>query len=223
MMNGHKISRSVNLFAALSCAVAFSACSKKQETAPLPPAMAASASSPAAVWPQMARPQPAAPRVTLQGKLEIHDADTIYTRDNGEKKGYRLWGIDALELGQRCRLGAEELKCGSESRKALLALIAGRDVSCEKIDEDVRKDRNGKVSRRDVSVCYVGKTELNAELVRQGWALDYGQFSKGYYAPLQRTAEANKLGIWQYDGFQKPADYRKRRYQAAAREKVNQP
>lgn len=219
MTNGHRISSSVRLFASLSSVAALVACGQKPEAIPTAQAQALPASTPrpTVVWPVIARPKAIGPRLVLQGKLEFHDGDTIYTHNGDEKKGYRLWGADALELGQSCRLGAEEIKCGSETRKAFLELVRGQEIACEKMDEDKRKDNDGKIIIRDVSICYVNGAELNAEMVGLGWALDFSKYTKGHYLPLQQDAQAEKRGIGAYDAFQKSWDYRLALYKKAAK------
>ena len=54
--------------------------------------------------------------------------------------------------------------CGEQATRALAGRIGGRTVSCEERDQD----RHGRV----VAVCHVaGGENLNAWMVRQGWAL----------------------------------------------------
>lgn len=62
-------------------------------------------------------------------------------------------------------------RCGTAAANALDAWIAGRTVSCEQVDTDRYK--------RVVAKCFVGADSLNEWLVREGWALDYTQYSEG--------------------------------------------
>jgi hypothetical protein len=57
-----------------------------------------------------------------------------------------------------------------------------------------------------IAVCYVGSTDLNAWLVRNGWALADRRYSRDY-VPEERRAEADEAGIWQGE-FVPPWDWR---------------
>jgi endonuclease YncB( thermonuclease family) len=46
-----------------------------------------------------------------------------------------------------------------------------------------------------VATCSVGQ-DIGAEMVRQGWALDYERFSDGRYAAQQLEAEQAERGLW---------------------------
>ena len=50
---------------------------------------------------------------------------------------------------------------------------------------------------RLVAVCRAGAVELNATMVRRGWAVDYKQFSKGRYSQKQAAAEREGGGFGQ--------------------------
>ena len=47
---------------------------------------------------------------------------------------------------------------------------------------------------RIVAVCRIEGWDIGAELVRQGWALDY--YSSGAYAAKQEAAMAERAGLW---------------------------
>jgi len=84
--------------------------------------------------------------------------------------------IDAPEGKQTCldAAGGRYL-CGSRAADALASLI-GRNgrVSCQEQD----RDRYGRI----VAVCSANARDINGELVAQGWALEYGDYSDGRYA-----------------------------------------
>jgi len=48
---------------------------------------------------------------------------------------------------------------------------------------------------RWISVCYVHDLDLNAWMVRHGWALAYRRYADDY-APQEKTAKAQKQGLW---------------------------
>ncbi len=60
-------------------------------------------------------------------------------------------------------------------------------VRCEQRDIDRYK--------RIVAVCRLGGVDLNAWMVRQGWAIAYRQYSRDYVGD-ESTAQAEKAGIW---------------------------
>jgi len=103
----------------------------------------------------------------ITGKPRIVDGDTIHIGDTK----IRLHGIDAPEMKQTCRTSkGEEQLCGVLAKQVLEKLIRDQDVTCK---GDTR-DRY----RRLIAVCFVGNQDLNAEMVREGWALAYRRYSK---------------------------------------------
>src|SRR5262245_8912340 len=66
-------------------------------------------------------------------------------------------GMDALDLEQRGLIGESLYPCGREAAEFLRQLVAGRVVTCYM--QSVRGD------------CFVGETSLEAEMVRNGWAI----------------------------------------------------
>jgi endonuclease YncB( thermonuclease family) len=73
-------------------------------------------------------------------------------------------------------------------------------VSCTSIETD----RYG----RAVAVCKRGELEINAEMVRLGWAVAYTNHSLSYVR-LEAEARRAKRGIWA-GSFEPPEDYRAR-------------
>lgn len=125
----------------------------------------------------------------------IHDGDTLTLED----QRIRLWGIDAPELAQLCQHGSIAVECGKQSRDALKAYLQNKEVQCEVIDTDRY--------RRSVARCTADGEDINAYMVTQGWALDYGRYSRGYYSAQERAAKAAAVGVWQYE-FIKPWEWR---------------
>ena len=106
--------------------------------------------------------------IRLSGKARVTDGDTIRF---GETR-VRLFGIDAPEIKQTCDFEDKTWNCGIEARIALVKMIAEQEVSCEKKD----KDRYGRI----IAVCMAGGVNLNALMVREGWALAYRKYSRDY-------------------------------------------
>ncbi len=124
------------------------------------------------------------PTDELKGKPRIVDGDTIWI---GETK-IRLHGIDAPETKQGCQQAdGESYRCGEASTDALRVLIGSEPVRCEGDTYDRYK--------RLIAVCYSGTVNLNAELVRQGWALAYRRYSKDYIS-AEKEAQDAKRGMW---------------------------
>jgi endonuclease YncB( thermonuclease family) len=124
----------------------------------------------------------------VSGQADIVDGDTLSVR--GEKTRIRLYGVDAPEGQQTCEDGSSKrYLCGSRAADALSEII-GRNgrVTCEEED----RDRYGRV----VAVCKANGRDINAELIRQGWAVEYKQYSDGRYSKEESEARKAKRGLW---------------------------
>ena len=62
--------------------------------------------------------------------------------------------------------------------------------------------------KRRISVCYAGLYDINAEMVKRGWAVAYIRYSKDYIDE-EKFAKSNKIGMWQ-GKFINPWDWRKK-------------
>lgn len=113
------------------------------------------------------------PTETLKGKCYVIDGDTIVI--SGTR--IRIAGIDAPELDH---------PWGKKSKFALIGLCKGKLVTAV-ISDQVSYDRI-------VARCYLPDgTDLAAELVRQGLALDWPTFSGGAYRHLEPDGIRRKL------------------------------
>lgn len=130
----------------------------------------------------------------IQGAVTVLDGDTLDLK--GQR--IRLAGIDAPELGQQCTKDHERYPCGKESAWVLQGLIKGQEIGC--ISEG--KDKYN----RTLSTCYLGDKNINAEMVRLGWALAYSHYSEAYVSE-ENIARTAKVGLWE-GTFQTPWDYR---------------
>lgn len=119
----------------------------------------------------------------IQGETRVVDGDTIHIN----KIKYRLHGIDAPEIKQLCKINKTNYKCGVKSKEFLASLIGNKSVKCNHKDIDRYK--------RIVAECFVGQTNLNKELVRNGWALAYRDYSNDYVED-EKFAKENKKGMW---------------------------
>ena len=134
-------------------------------------------------------------RIGIRGIARIVDGDTLEVA--GTK--IRLFGIDAPEHGQICRLGSNnDYDCGARASTQMESLISGREVSCL----PRTTDRYG----RTVAVCSVGGHDLGREIVSSGWAVAFERYSREYVAD-EAQAHKHQLGLWQ-GHFERPSDYR---------------
>lgn len=110
---------------------------------------------------------------TLKGNCYVIDGDTIVI--SGTK--IRIAGIDAPELDH---------PWGKKSKYALVGLCKNKIVTAV-ISEEVSYDRT-------VAKCYLPDgTDIAAELVKQGLALDWPKFSGGEYRHLEPPGVRKKL------------------------------
>ena len=129
-------------------------------------------------------------------QVRVVDGDTIHI---GRDK-YRLEGIDAPEDRQECLYKGEQWECGKESTKSLRKKI---EVTSQIRCEGERKDSYGRI----LAICFSGEKDINAWMVKNGWALAYVKYSKKYLDE-QKYAKKKGLGIWKGQ-FVLPWDWRR--------------
>ena len=61
---------------------------------------------------------------------------------------------------------------------------------------------------RVVAVCRTEAGDINAAIVRRGWAVDWPRYSQGTYSREQEAARQEGLGVWS-GRFQMPWDWRR--------------
>ena len=121
--------------------------------------------------------------VSLRGVATVIDGDTIEI--HGQR--IRLYGIDAPESRQHCEVNGKRYRCGQAASLALADKIERSTIECERRDMDRYK--------RIVAVCWLGDIDLNAWMVRNGWATAYRQYS-GDYVDDESAAHLAEAGIW---------------------------
>jgi|SRR3569833_456374 len=139
---------------------------------------------------------------TLQGKVvHISDGDTLTVLVDHQQVKIRLAEIDAPESHQ---------DYGQRAKQALGNLVFSKEVS---VDYD-RKDRYG----RTIGRVYLGDLDVNAEMVRTGYAWVYRQYAKdkNLYA-LEDEARAARRGLWASDVHVPPWEWRKKRRERASK------
>ncbi len=134
----------------------------------------------------------------ITGKPRIIDGDTIVI----DSQPIRLHGIDAPEAKQTCeRPDRAQYRCGDMATFALAELAGKHWVRCEWN----QRDRY----RRLIAICYTGPVNLNAEMVRRGWAMAYRRYSKDYVGEEQEARNAAR-GLWQ-GAFLPPWEWRRKK------------
>jgi len=134
----------------------------------------------------------------LSGIARVIDGDTIVVGDTH----IRLWGIDAPERQQTWQgKKGDVYECGRDSAAVLRELTRDRRIECTPRDHD----RYGRI----VAVCRTETGEINAAMVRRGWAVDFTKYSHGRYQPEEEQARREKLGIWA-GRFEMPSEWRHR-------------
>ena len=123
----------------------------------------------------------------LRGIARVIDGDTIVIGGTH----IRLEGIDAPETDQTCgRRPSGTWPCGAAATVALTQRIGGQPVSC--------LPRGRDRYRRMLATCSVDGHDLNAWMVRRGYAWAFVRYSRRYLGE-EAAARAEGLGIWQGD------------------------
>ncbi len=141
---------------------------------------------------------PSARSTAVEARGERHGLAHVADGDSVAIAGtrLRLLGIDAPELAQTCRRDERGYACGETAKGHLAELIAGRRLDC--VWE--RRDKYG----RGLARCRAGALDLNAAMVRDGWAVAYGG-----YEGEEAEARRNRRGLWA-GRFEWPEDFRRR-------------
>jgi endonuclease YncB( thermonuclease family) len=159
-------------------------------------AMAVTLAVPAAIWggtfarapgaaraPGDAGPQRAEPGI--QGIARVIDGDTIEIAGTR----IRLEGIDAPEGDQQCtQAGGGTWRCGQVATAEMQRLVGPTPVRCDSRGTD----RYGRM----LAICFSGATDINAEMVRRGFAWAFVKYSSVYVAE-EADARGRSVGIWQ--------------------------
>jgi len=140
--------------------------------------------------------------VILEGQASVIDGDTIEIHS----RRIRLFGIDAVESGQRCEKAGKPWLCGKDSAFALADKIATRPIECVGNEFDRYK--------RLVARCFLNGEDLNAWMVENGWAVAFRRDS-AQYVEQEAHARSNQLGLWS-GSFQMPWDWRSRKQNRGA-------
>ncbi len=145
----------------------------------------------------------APPGGMLSGPAHVVDGDTIDIAGTR----IRLEGIDAPEASQTCQTASGETwSCGTAATRLMVSLTRDQSVDCHSRG----LDKYGRL----LGICFVGAIDINAEMVRQGYAWAFVKYSQ-HYVTEEAVAHAALRGVWQ--GPAVPAwDYRAQKWASAS-------
>jgi endonuclease YncB( thermonuclease family) len=137
-------------------------------------------------------------RPVLEGVVVgVVDGDTADVRLQSGMVRVRLHAVDAPERGQ---------PYGEAAKEALSRLAFGKAVDVEPIEQD-RYDRL-------VARLWVAGVDVNAELVKQGYAWVYRRYAdEATYCAYEKAARDRQRGLWSLPAAQRaaPWEWRKRK------------
>ncbi len=135
------------------------------------------------------------PQQNASGTAHVIDGDSLKVDD----VEIRLSGIDAPEARQTCKdKSGKDWPCGLDATLALKRLTGNAKVEC-------KGDAFDKYQRL-LARCMAGDLELNAEMVRLGFAVA-GDGIGLVYVPEEDEARQARRGVWQ-GSFDQPGDWR---------------
>jgi endonuclease YncB( thermonuclease family) len=134
---------------------------------------------------------------TIIGKVvSVADGDTITILNGSHRTKIRLYGIDTPEKAQAF---------GKQAKKFTASLTSGKQVSVKVYDTD----RYG----RSVGVVFVSGTNVNQEIIRNGYAWQYRKYCKASFCSdwsrLEQNARRDRRGLWADNSPQAPWKWRK--------------
>ena len=134
------------------------------------------------------------PPKPFTGKVvAIADGDTVTVLYENQQHKIRLSGIDAPESHQAF---------GDKAKKALADKVFGKEVRVEWSEEDRYK--------RILGELYLGERRISEEMIAEGLAWHYKQYSKDQnLAKAELAAKQAKKGLWADANPTPPWDFRK--------------
>jgi endonuclease YncB( thermonuclease family) len=136
----------------------------------------------------------AAEMVIYFGRASVIDGDTVEIHG----KRIRLYGIDAVESGQRCQKEGRPWRCGRDSAFALADKIGQRPITCSGDEFDQY--------RRLIARCTINGEDLGGWMVEHGWAVAFRRYSE-LYVGQEARARKKRVGLWSSE-FQMPWEWR---------------
>ena len=124
----------------------------------------------------------------------VTDGDTFHVLIDGKKEKIRMFGIDAPESKQ---------EWGLEAKESLNKLISNKEVLL-----DIKnKDMYGRL----LAVVFIGKQNINLEMIKTGnaWYYEYYDKNNKESKTAMENAKKNKLGLWSKPNPKNPFEFRK--------------
>lgn len=118
---------------------------------------------------------------SITGKARVVSADTIVI---GNAK-IKLADLEGLGPKQSCFFENQILPCGRIASDALHSTIADKNITCAL--------KGANIYSVLLAECRMDNTNLNAWLVKSGWA-----FSDSVYQAEQKQAQSEKSGAWRF-------------------------
>jgi endonuclease YncB( thermonuclease family) len=114
--------------------------------------------------------------------ISVQDGDTIEVLHNQHPERIRLYGIDCPEKRQAY---------GNKAKQATSALAFGKEVTLQTHGKD-------KYKRTLADVLLPDGTNVNHQLVKEGWCWWYRKYAPGdtVLAGLEKDAREAKKGLW---------------------------
>ena len=136
----------------------------------------------------------------ITGKVvRVTDGDTITVLSSTSKEKIRFAQIDAPETSH---FGSPTQPYGKESAAYLRQLVSNKNVRVEVEAIDQYK--------RNVGTVYVGGTNINREMVKNGFAWVYRQYAHdASLMDLENVARSQRIGLWRLSDPIYPSDFRK--------------
>ena len=124
----------------------------------------------------------------------ITDGDTFDIMIDGNKSRVRMLGINTPESVDPRR----PVECfGREASNYLKGLIDNKQVRLEQDPDKTDTDEYGRLLR----YVFLGDTNINEQMIRDGYAYEYTYKSEKYmyqnqFKQAEKFARENKLGLW---------------------------
>jgi WD40 repeat protein len=125
-------------------------------------------------------------RIRLTGKVTVIDAGTLQFADGTRVQTAGV--TDAPDLEQNAMIDGKLYPCGKQAAQFLRELIGDRPVAFYAFGDRLERDAQNRLR----GSCFVEDTSLDAELVRNGWALAH----HSGVTPYEVFAREKKRGLW---------------------------
>ena len=125
--------------------------------------------------------------------VKVRDGDTVVLLVDNQELPVRLSHIDTPEKKQAF---------GQKSKKALSDMVYLRDVRLSLKGQDRYQ--------RTLAIVYYQDKNINLEMVKQGMAWAYKQYSHDpIYLQAQKNAQAKRIGLWADNNPIEPSQWRR--------------